>query len=533
MPAPAAPGRLGASALALAGAGLLALVVARAWVCDDAYISFRVVDNALHGFGLRWNVDERVEVYTHPLWLLVHLPLVALFGNVFLATLGLSLVCSALAVVAGMGAPARPAATRALAWVLPLALSRSFVDYATSGLETPLSFLLFALFARLLLREGRPAWLWLAGSAALAGLNRLDTLLLYLPALALLLAARPREARLPALALGFLPLAAWQVFRLVYYGFAFPNTKYAKLDAGIAASAYAAQGLRYLADFAVRDPASLALLVLCCALSLAGLAGAGERRLRQPELGLARRRASLALGVLAYCVYVILVGGDFMAGRFFALPVFASAWLVYAATPARLSWPPLLALAGGLALLRLASAGLPALGVEPPGRSAGIADERAFYAASNALLDPAGGLRTRADTHAWARYGARMRAGLEPRTLEHGAVGMLGYHAGPEALVIDTEALCDALLARLPTVDTRRWRIGHLTRAVPAGYRRARETGSLDAMQPELAEYYRALRLVTAGPLFAPERLRAVLDFQLGRYTAPLATATQAPPPAR
>jgi hypothetical protein len=126
-----------------------------------------------------------------------------------------------------------------------------------------------------------------------------------------------------------------------------------------------------------------------------------------------------------------------------------------------------------------------------------------------------------------------MRAGLEPRTLEHGAVGMLGYHAGPEALVIDTEALCDALLARLPTVDTRRWRIGHLTRAVPAGYRRARETGSLDAMQPELAEYYRALRLVTGGPLFAPERLRAVLDFQLGRYTAPLATATQAPPPAR
>ncbi len=64
--------RLAAAAL------LLGLVAARAWVCDDAYISFRTLENLLDGYGLRWNVDERVQVYTHPLWLLLVAPFRAL-----------------------------------------------------------------------------------------------------------------------------------------------------------------------------------------------------------------------------------------------------------------------------------------------------------------------------------------------------------------------------------------------------------------------------------------------------------------------
>jgi arabinofuranosyltransferase len=47
---------------------LLALVAHRAWVGDDAVITARVVDNFLHGYGLRWNVSDRVQAFTHPLW---------------------------------------------------------------------------------------------------------------------------------------------------------------------------------------------------------------------------------------------------------------------------------------------------------------------------------------------------------------------------------------------------------------------------------------------------------------------------------
>ena len=51
----------------------LHLVVMRAWVAEDAYITFRVIENAFSGYGLRWNIHERVQVYTHPLWMLLQL----------------------------------------------------------------------------------------------------------------------------------------------------------------------------------------------------------------------------------------------------------------------------------------------------------------------------------------------------------------------------------------------------------------------------------------------------------------------------
>ncbi len=46
-----------------------------AWIHDDAYITFRTVDNFVNGYGLTWNVSERVEVYSNPLWMfLVSIP---------------------------------------------------------------------------------------------------------------------------------------------------------------------------------------------------------------------------------------------------------------------------------------------------------------------------------------------------------------------------------------------------------------------------------------------------------------------------
>ena len=38
--------------------------VRTAAVTEDAFITFRVIDNALHGYGLVWNAGERVQPYT-------------------------------------------------------------------------------------------------------------------------------------------------------------------------------------------------------------------------------------------------------------------------------------------------------------------------------------------------------------------------------------------------------------------------------------------------------------------------------------
>ena len=39
-----------------------------AWISDDALISFRTVLNVTHGYGLTFNIVERVQTFTHPLW---------------------------------------------------------------------------------------------------------------------------------------------------------------------------------------------------------------------------------------------------------------------------------------------------------------------------------------------------------------------------------------------------------------------------------------------------------------------------------
>jgi hypothetical protein len=63
-----------AGALVIFGASALKL----AWVFDDAFITFRTIDNFVGGYGLRWNIAERVQTFTHRLWLMVLTPVYTL-----------------------------------------------------------------------------------------------------------------------------------------------------------------------------------------------------------------------------------------------------------------------------------------------------------------------------------------------------------------------------------------------------------------------------------------------------------------------
>ena len=505
---------LGWGLLAFAGAALLTRVVQLAWVADDAYISFRVVENVLGGHGLRWNVDERVEVATHPLWLLLHVPVFAITGNIFLGSLALCLVCSTAAVVLAAAAhPGRPAVT-ALGLVGPLAGSAAFVDYATSGLENPLSYLLFAAFGYVLVRRREePPGLAIGLVVGLALWNRVDTLFLFAPPLAWLLWVERRRVRWLPLAMGLSPVVLWQAFRLFYFGFFYPNTKYAKLDAGADLGWYFERGFDYFGDLARTDPASALLGGLGVA---AGLAGLGAWR--DPSSPAARRGA-VALGILAYCVYVLRVGGDFMTGRFWALPIFAAAWCLHGAlvdargSTMRVVAPAAIALA---VLLRPEAAIRDGL----HDFTTGALDERRFYAWSNSLWTQEGTLRTAVLDHPWAQHGLELRAGRRDRSImSHGSVGMIGFYAGPEITIIDANALCDPLLARMPTVKKRsQWRVGHMKRGVPHGYLAARSSGDTSAMHPNVARYYEKLRLVTSGALLDPDRLRTIWGFLWGEY---------------
>ena len=96
----------------------VSLVVRTAWVCDDAYVTFRVADNFLNGYGLRWTVAERVQAFTNPLWLFVMSGLFALTWDVYYTSLVASIVLSGAAALIVVRRVAHSEAHAALALAL-------------------------------------------------------------------------------------------------------------------------------------------------------------------------------------------------------------------------------------------------------------------------------------------------------------------------------------------------------------------------------------------------------------------------------
>ncbi len=527
------------------------VIVRKAWVCDDAYITFRTVDNFVNGYGLRWNPLERVQAYTHPLWLFLVSVFYAPGHEAFFTSIVLSVVVS-------LGAVAlfayRLAASPAVACLglATLTASTAFTDYSTSGLENCLTHLLLALFLWEYLDARRVAVLWLFGS--LLALNRLDALLLILPALALITLSPFSGRRLRAALLGLAPLLAWELFSLIYYGFLFPNTAYAKLNTGIDRLELAGRGLEYFLNSARADPLTLVAILI----------GATA-----PLLGWRERRAGAAVsaGIALYLLYTAWIGGDFMSGRFFTPPLFAAVALgCRSDLRSKTAW----GLTGGVAaVLLLAPAYSQILRTGPrtlitPADAIdanGIADERAVYVPIASLRqaraagpwpapDAAADAENARPTWTSDRYIAGLKqlgvldaaetipaagAGGQPRpVVMRYAIGYVGYYAGPGLHILDLNALADPLLARLPALEfdpmlptfipklaPKKWRVGHYVRAIPSGYLETLIADENRIRDPHLAALYARLALITRGPLFEPRRLAAIWEINTGRYDRP------------
>ncbi len=171
---------LGAPVLAALLVLFLVAFLRTAWVSDDAFITFRTIDNFLNGHGLRWNVVERVQSYTHPLWLILLVPWHWAAGEPYFSTLAVSIGLSLLVVRAI--ARLAPSETAALLALIVLLFSRAFLDYSTSGLENPLANLLLVLFFALTLQPA-PPMVGLGLLASLLMMTRLDLAVLIAPAL--------------------------------------------------------------------------------------------------------------------------------------------------------------------------------------------------------------------------------------------------------------------------------------------------------------------------------------------------------------
>ncbi|HSR35159.1 MAG TPA: hypothetical protein VLY63_31705, partial [Anaerolineae bacterium] len=494
-------------------------MVQTAWVGDDAYITFRSLENLLRGYGPVYNVGERVQTFTHPLWFLLQALTNAVMGwwpgnpfgtgQLYFVSVFLSIAISVFSVMVLCLGIARGAGSAILA-VLLLCLSKAFIDYSTSGLENPLSHLLAFCFVALY--AGGPAIshrriFALGLCAGLAGLNRPDLILLFLPALALLAWSKMHQPRHVAyLALGFAPLLAWEMFSLFYYGSLVPNTAIAKLHTGIEQSQLVGQGVLYFRNSLHLDPITL---VTVAAVGLWSMC--------------ARQRPQIALwtGIALYLGYALWIGGDFMSGRHFSAP-FAVAVAIGAGMR---SWSPKPFSAAFAAALLL---GLLPLYVVPERGlaygddakrilyyidSSGIADERLYYFPDHGLLTSFAQGAPAGYAHADWVYLDRHPA----EVVVLGPLGVAGFYNGPNVHVIDRNALADPLMARMPMVDPARWRIGHFHHIIPDGYLDTLRWGTNMIRDPGIAAYYDKLSLVTQGPLWNWRRIVETWNLNTGR----------------
>lgn len=484
----------------------LVVVVRNAWVSEDAHITFRTVDNWLGGYGLRWNVAERVQTYTHPLWLFLLASGNAIVADSFFVSMSLSILLSLTTAVIVAFRVARSDLV-GLCALSVLISSKAFVDYTTSGLENPLTHFLLALFFWVYFRRGvdERTIFRLSFIAALSALNRLDSILFYLPALAHVFMQRRTRKDLPALLLGFSPLFLWECFSLVYYGFLFPNTAYAKLNTGIPQGELLHQGGLYFLDFLQRDPLGLITVAL--------------------SLLVARRRRDLwapALGLILSLLYILSIGGDYMTGRFFAAPVLVAVLILSQLATSSLPWGAGIVLAS-LALGLLSTVPPLTTGVEANDQTiapSGIADERSMsYQQASLLRTPRHG---QWPNNGYVDEGRRDKESAKKSgkilVVQRKNVGYYARTAGPAIHVVDELALGDPLIARLPAIENKGWRIGHFQRKVPDGYLKTLREGGNHFTDKNLGEYYKALRVITRAPILNWHRLRLVWKFNLGRY---------------
>lgn len=276
---------------------------------DDAMISMTYARNLVEGHGLNWaRWGEPVEGFTHPLWLLLMVPINAL--PVALRDRSLLMQILSLLALAGTVIAVRRlvldhfSEANARHW-MPAAVLTAFyyplAFWALMGMETGLQALLAVLAVHLSLSavhagRDRHLPLWLVCTAAF--LLRMDMLPLVVAVqLYLLLRGGLRPAGRPSWFAGLAVFCggslAYELFRWFYFHDLLPNTYYLKLT-GVALTVRLLRGISFLAVF-LRDHLLFILPV--------GL-GAGVLMRRNTRLVLPA--AVFAL----YCAYSVYTGGD-------------------------------------------------------------------------------------------------------------------------------------------------------------------------------------------------------------------------------
>lgn len=493
-------------------------VLRRGWMCDDAFITLRSVDNLVNGRGFVFNVGERVQSFSNPLWaLLVAIPYYFTKEPMLTTMMACVVVSTVFGAVLVFGAPDRRVG--ALVLVL-LTFSKAFVDFSTSGLENAMSHLLLLLLAMAYMQP-QQSMFRVSLLASLCWVNRFDSVALVGPMVLAALFNGLSWRRFRQLLWGQLPALLWFTFALIYFGFPFPNTAYAKLNTHIPRIEMMAQGVTYLVEAVYNDSLTAAMILFALAAALSAERQRG-------------RMLVVLLSIVCGVAYVISVGGDFMAGRFLT-PILALCAFVLARVCSdwAASSSALPAAAAGIALL-IMSVPFSPLRDEPSRERQeipphGVANERAWYMFLDQL-----GINYNIRRKGWQGNGyyqsGRAAKNKKEKVSIAGNIGMYGFGAGPKVHVLDPLALTDALLARTTYPYDPNWRPGHLGRIIPDGYVESLKQDQNLIVNPCIKDFYGKLYTVIRGPLFTKARFKAIWELNHpSKATVPVCDAKGQP----
>ncbi len=495
------------------------IITGLAWQSDDAYHAYVMAKNLVLGNGFVYNVGERASASSCPLFTLVIACGYFVFRNMFLCSLLICIIFSTAAYVIVVNNFCH---TRRHVFIAFFTLvgSLCFISYTTSGLENCMLYFLTALFLKIFFKDrlyDAKRMFLLAILISLIAMTRMDAVLMFIPMILYVFLAKRDRVSFPKAVLigiaGLLPFIGWELFSIIYYGFPFPNTAYVKLGTDIPQREYFARGIQYLLTSLSFDPILIVVPLIAVFLVL---------RIKKSKYMLA------ILGVILYVCYVCYIGGDFMVGRHYTVLFLMSlicllkymedeeeSGVIRKRFEKRYIILVSAAIVFSYSAKPVTNQYLFGYGASP------IADERAGYFEFTSLYNNAvsylksGNMVIR---NAWNEDGIRE---LRDKGFESGILIMvpgISIYYNSDIYLNDLYALGDPFLSKLPAVREDNWRIGHMWREAPVGYDETviRDENLIE--NESLKKYYDVIKLITRAPLWDRDRLKAVIDINLGKY---------------
>ncbi len=499
----------------------IAVITLLAWQSDDSYHAYIMAKNLVDGNGFVYNVGQRSTASSCPLYTLVIAAGYFVIRDMFFVSLLINIVFSTLAFRILIKDFCKTRNQIIFCLFVTLG-SVSFVSYTTSGLENSMLFFLGACFMKLYLSNERYSGknlIWIAILISLIAMTRMDAVLMFAP-MAVYAYLAKRDTSFPKAVglgiLGLLPFVLWEVFVTFYYGFPFPNTAYVKLGTNIPLSDYLVRGIRYYRDTAIKDP--LVILIPAFAFIASVIVKKAQYLI-------------CMAGSLLYGLYLLYIGGDFMMGRHFTV-MFLIGLICYIDIKNRefsdrgrgASFHRCFVGVVIAALIYGSTSGIIADQFLYGGTfGSPISDERAGYFKTTSLFNNLYSLIRTGELCIRDTWNEKGVIELRENGFEGGIIesvpGITKYYNN-DIYLNDLYALGDPYLAHLPAVIEEGWRTGHMWREAPKGYAEMVRYGQgADAIENEdVRQYFEVIDMITREELFDSDRIKAVIDLNLGRY---------------